>query len=104
LSSALAAVSPCAAPRGPGAVLLREPHPVLERVLRRLLQPEVDRQADGVSGLGGRDELALGLWSPERVDADPRLAGNAAKVRVVRPLYSGLPDLIAGLVAVVGER
>ena len=63
----------------------------------------VDRETDVVALLrdGRRHETAA--RTPERVDVHARAAGDAAEIAVVRRLHAGLPDLIAGAVALLGQ-
>ncbi len=92
-----------AAVRGPLAVLVRQAQPVLERVLGRPLEARVDRQLHRVAGLGSAAELAIARHLPERVHADLAQPGRPAEVRVVRSFDAGLPDPVAGRVALLLE-
>ena len=85
-----------AAVRRPLAVVVREPHAVRERLLRRPLELVVDREPEAVAGLRHLAELALAGHAPERVDVHAPEAGLSAEVRVVGSLDPGLADPVAG--------
>jgi hypothetical protein len=76
---------------------------VLERLLGGPLEAHVEREAHRLAGLRRREQRAAAARPAERVDAHARRPGDAAQVRVVLPLDAGLPDLVAGLVALRGE-
>ena len=88
-----------AAARSPLALCLRGPNPVVERALGRLLQVEVDRQPQRVTGSRGVSDGQVAHRMAARVDAHARLPVVAAQVAVVLRLDADLADHVPRLVA-----
>ena len=93
-----------AAVRPPVVVLERTADAVGDRLLRRPLQPDVEREPDGVARHPELLHLERALRPAERVDAELRPPRRAAEVLVERRFHARLTDTVAGAVALVHLR
>ena len=85
----------------PLLVRLREMDAVLQRLLRGLLELQVDGEADVVARLRDRRRLETAARPAERVDVHACASCHTAQVRVVRRLHPALADLVAGAIALL---
>ena len=83
---------------------MRECDAVADRALRGSLQPDIDRQLDGVPGLGTAAELERAARAAGGVHADLREARSSAKELVGHRLDTRLADLVARPVPLAGQR
>ena len=93
----MATIAPPSAAQ-PSFVAAGELDPVVERVLRRALELDVDRQPDGVAGLRRLRLAKLARRPAARVDGHLRRARDAVEVLVERRLDAGLADPVVELV------